>query len=232
MDNINPATVTILTNAIYFKSSWAYEFDKSKTESKTFYNADGTTSTVPMMYQEYQMDYNIQYSQMDVCGMAAIPFGNNAFCMNLILPAEGIDLDALVDEIDGVSWHEMMKHRAVTTKLTLFMPRFKIENTLVGLADILATMGMPLVCSADSADFSNMVDNIQKLFVSDVIQKSYISVDEKAAEAAAVTIIATLGMARMPDPLEVTMVLDRPFLFAITERSTRAILFMGKVTAL
>jgi serpin B len=150
--------------------------------------------------------------------------------MNLILPTEGVDLDELIEDFDGESWQAMMSHRA-EAKVTLSMPRFKIESNL-DLANVLSAMGMPLAFSSKNADFSAMLDYIQTFFVSNVIQKSYISVDEKGAEAAAVTLIALDLAFHRPNPLIVNMVLDRPFVFAITEQSTGAILFMGKVTTL
>ena len=226
LDAIAPSNIAILANAIYFKSFWTKDFDKSKTVSKPFNNIDGTSSTVPMMY----LKYKLLYSQMDVCGMVTLPYANTAFAMNLILPNEGVNVDALIADFDGASWQAMMANRTSTT-VTLSMPRFKIENELNNLADILAAMGMPTAFSGD-ADFSAMVDNLQA-FVNQVIQKSYISVDEDGTEAAAVTLMTMdTSPGPMPNPPEVTMVFDRPFFFAITEQSTGVILFMGKVTAL
>ena len=138
-------------------------------------------------------------------------------------------IDALIADFDGASWQVIMEHRT-QAEVTLSMPRFKIENELVGLEHVLAAMGMPLSFSSDS-DFSAMSD--MKAYFSQVIQKSYVSVDEKGTEASAVTTIkGEMDPGPMPNPTKVTMVLDRPFFFAITEQSTGAILFMGKVTAM
>jgi len=222
-----PYGLAILANAIYFKSFWTDAFDKSKTVSNPFYNIDGSISTVPMMHQK---ELQLWYAQTDVCDMVSLPYTNKAFAMNFILPSKGVILDELVDEFNGAVWQTMMAHR-VGAKVTLSMPRFKIENSLDNLVGILAAMGMPLAFSPDHADFSAMLANIQTFFVSDVFQKSYISVDEKGTEAAAVTVFTGTGSSGS-NPLEVTIVLDCPFIFAITEQSTGAILFMGKVTAL
>ena len=227
LEGIDPATIVILANAIYFKSTWTDGFDKSETELKPFHNINGSISMVPMMYKEdYQDNYDILYAQMDLCGMVTLPYSNKAFAMNLILPSDGVDLDALIEELDGEYWQAMIAHRA-SAEVTLFMPSFKIENRL-NLASVLTGMGMPLAFSKN-ANFSNMTD--VQASISGVLQKSYISVDEAGTEAAVVT-ATVMSYGPVPNPQKVTVVLDRPFIFSITEQSTGAILFMGKVTEL
>jgi len=229
LDQIDPTTLVILANAIYFQSFWTDDFDKTKTVEKPFYNYDGTTSTVYMMHQK-QME--LQYTQMEGCGMVTLPYANKAFAMNLILPVDGEDIDTLIEDLNNETWQTMMLHRAYT-KVTLSMPRFKIENEM-NLKTILAALGMPSAFSYD-ADFSEMFESEIQASVSKVIQKSYISVDEAGTEAAAVTLSALVGNPLgdpRPTPAEVIMVLNRPFIFSITEQSTGAILFMGKVAKL
>ena len=227
LNTISPYTIVILANAIYFNSSWTHGFDKSETADKTFHNINGTTSTIPMMHQR---QLELLYAQMDRCGMVTLPYSNSAFAMNLILPKEGEDIDDLIEDLDKESWQVMKNHSSIT-KVTLSMPRFKVENSL-DLTDILKAMGMPKAFSND-ADFSAMLDD-NSAKVSDVIQKSYLSVDEEGTEAAAVTVIGMETTSIGPEsPIdEVIMVVDRPFIIAITEQSTGAILFMGKITKL
>ena len=226
LEEIDPSTLVILANAIYFKSFWVNDFDKTKTVDKPFHNIDGTTSIVPMMHLR---ELELKYAQMNRCGMVSLPYANTAFAMNLILPLQGEDIDDLIEDLDATAW-QMMTATSTKTKVTLSMPRFKIENTLEDLRSILVDMGMPSAF-LESADFSNML-NINA-FISRVIQKSYISVDEDGTEAAAVTLANTVtSIVPGPSPKEVTMVLDRPFIFAITEQSTGIILFMGKVVKL
>ena len=227
LNTISPYTIVILANAIYFNSFWTNGFDKSETANKPFNNINGTTSTVPMMHQK---QLKLLYAQMDRCGMVTLPYSNNAFAMNLILPKEGEDIDDLIEDLDKESWQVMKSHSSIT-KVTLSMPRFKVENNLE-LTNILIAMGMPKAFS-NNADFSAMLDD-NSAKVSDVIQKSYISVDEEGTEAAAVTVIGMETTAIEPEsPIdEVIMVVDRPFIIAITEQSTGAILFMGKITKL
>ena len=230
LDNIDPNTIVILANAIYFKSIWMekLKFDKSKTVEKPFYNKDGTTSKVSRMHQQ---PIELLYAQMDNCGMVTLPYSNGAFAMNLILPDEGEDIDALIKELNGDVWQIMVNHRSAAA-VTLSMPRFKQESSLEKLEDILAALGMPSAFSKNSANFSDMLD--VRMWISKVIQKSYISVDEEGTEAAAVTVAKgdVMSPGPRPNPKEVTIIVDRPFLFLITEQSTGAILFMGKITKL
>ena len=225
VDNIDPSTVVILANAIYFKSLWTDKFDKANTTQKPFHNYDGSSSSVPMMHQK---PLKLRYAQMDDCGMVTLPYSNKAFAMNLILPDENADIETLIAALDGDLWQTMIAHRESVT-VTLSMPRFKVENKIENLPEILSTLGMPLAFNPLYANFSDMMD--MQTYISKMIQKSYISVDESGTEAAAVT-VAFMEKTSAPNPQKVTMVFDRPFIYLITEQSTGAILFMGKVTKL
>jgi serpin B len=229
IDQLNPSTAVILANAIYFKSIWTekLKFDKSKTLDKPFYNFDGTVSTVPRMHQTPLV---LLYAQMEGFGMVTLPYSNGAFAMNLILPDMGVDMGTLVEELDGEVWQTIVNHRE-DTQVTLSMPRFKQENNLERLADILSALGMPSAFSSTQANFSAMMD--AQVAISKVVQKSYISVDEEGTVAAAVTYTGLdMSPGPLPNPKQVTIVVDRPFLFVITEQSTGAILFMGKMVKL
>ncbi|MDO9680075.1 MAG: serpin family protein [Bacteroidales bacterium] len=224
---LDPSSMVLLTNAIYFSSFWRFNFDKTKTVNKSFNNIDNTSSSVAMMHQR-RMD--MMYSQMDRCGMVTIPYSNTAYAMNIILPAEGEKIDDIINELDQDVWKTMVNHRSLA-KVTFSMPRFKIENSLEKLDETLSVMGMPTAFT-HNADFSAMSD--MRTYVSDVIQKSYISVDENGTEAAAVTIVNmyATSIGPQPNPAEVIMEVNRPFIFLINEQSTGAILFIGKVTNL
>jgi serpin B len=224
---LDPSSMVLLTNAIYFSSFWRFNFDKTKTVNKSFNNIDNTSSSVAMMHQR-RMD--MMYSQMDRCGMVTIPYSNTAYAMNIILPAEGEKIDDIISDLDQDVWKTMVNHRSLA-KVTLSMPRFKIENSLEKLDETLAAMGMPTAFT-HNADFSAMSD--MRTYVSEVIQKSYISVDENGTEAAAVTIVNmyATSIGPQPNPAEVIMEVNRPFIFVINEQSTGAILFIGKVTKL
>lgn len=224
---LDPSSMVLLTNAIYFSSVWRFNFDKTKTVNKPFTNGDNTSSSVAMMHQR-KMD--MMYSQMDRCGMVTLPYSNEAFTMNIILPAEGEEVGDIINELDHNVWQTMINHQS-RAKVTLSMPRFRIESTLDKLDETLAEMGMPCAFT-ENADFSAM--SVMRTYVSEIIQKSYISVDENGTEAAAVTLVnmSLTSIGPQPNPAEVIMEVNRPFIFVISERSSGAILFIGKVTKL
>jgi len=229
LEKIDPLTTAIFTNAICFNSFWTHIFDKTKTTEALFYYRDGTSSQIPMMHQKQLM---LKYAQMSNCGMVVLPYANTAFALNLILPDEDVDIDDLLENFNTTSWQAIVNNLSNNTKVTLSMPRFVVQNTLENIQDVLAVLGMPTAFSVYKADFSAMID--QDAYISKVIQKSYISVDEEGTKAAAVSVIeqsGTIGPS-LPPPEEVTMIINRPFLFLITEQSTGVILFMGKVVRL
>jgi len=218
-----------LANAVYFTSVWTVPFNKSKTIDKLFYNSNGTRSTVQMMHQK---EMKLNYAHTSDYEFVRLPYGNDAFAMNILLPKEGVDIEKVLGSLDGQTWgaitgamHTQVAH------VTLSMPRFSLKENTYELNDVLGKMGMPRAFTS-TAQFGALSDF--PLFVDKVIQKSYIDVNEEGTEASAVTIIAMTGSsgAPLPPPEYVTVVVDRPFLFAITERSTGAILFIGKVIKL
>ena len=225
LEEINPAGLVLLANAVYFKSFWTNRFDESKTVDKPFYNQDSTVSTVSMMHQK---ELELRYFQTDKFSVVILPYANIAFALFLILPNEGEDINALIEELDATSWRDYLTLRC-TTKVTLSMPRFKIEDNLEKLGDILTALGMESAFS-NKADFTSMLDT--EAYLSDFIQRSYISVDEKGTEAASVILGSLAAGELIPPPEKVTMVVDRPFAFLIAEQSTATILFMGKVVKL
>jgi serpin B len=227
LEDLTPPAV--LANAVYYKSVWTVPFEKSKTTSKPFYNKDGTKSTVQMMQQK---ELPLGYTHTTDYEFVRLPYGNEAFAMNILLPKEGVKMDHVLESLDGQTWETLSRAMRVNnTLITLSLPRFSLEGSYE-LNELLQGMGMPLSFSAD-ADFSAMLEVPASIYK--VLQKSYIDVDEKGTEATVVTVVQMdMGSSGvpLPPPPRVTMVVNRSFIFAITEQSTGAILFMGKVTKL
>lgn len=142
--------------------------------------------------------------------------------MYLFLPSENSSVDDLIEQLDGETWNSWMGEFTETKDFTVTMPKFKFEYER-SIGEDLVHMGLDIAFS-DQADFSGIspVD----LFISDVIHKTYIDVNEEGTEAAAVTAIM-LGTGIVENSF---LRLDRPFLFTITENSSKSILFIGKVS--
>jgi len=217
IDQINPESFMFLINAIYFKGAWEYEFDKKKTSDMDFYLEDGTTVSVPMMNQE--IDLNMFTHERFVS--AELPYGKGNWSMFVFLPAENYGIEDVVGLMDKDTWATWMKSYQPATEVNLYLPRFQFAFDQ-NLNNVLISMGLG-VAFTDGADFGDMAPGLP-LAISKVLHKSFIEVNEEGTEAAAVTSVE----------IELTstgsyFMADRPFLFAIAERSTGAILFIGKV---
>ncbi len=218
LDEIPGDAMMYLMNAVYFKGIWRDQFDKSKTISANFTNELGKDVKVNMMAKNDTFAYNSD----DFAQYIDIPYGNKAFSMTVILPNNTLTVNDILNRLTAQSIKSIlqdMSQRHVDLKL----PRFKIENSFK-LNDPLITMGMPQAFSESLADFTGIAD--QQLYISEVIHKTYITVDEEGTEAAAVT---SIGVFATSIPQYIYFNVNKPFLFFIREKSTGIILFMGKV---
>lgn len=219
IDAIDPATMMILINAIYFNCVWEVEFDPDDTRQLNFYREDGSRwGDVDMMH--LQSTFKVSFQE----GFSAVelPYKNGKFSMYLFLPEEGSSVDALIQQLDAASWKSWLEGFSEREKFKVGMPRFQFEYER-SLAEDLKSMGLEVAFDSQEADFSGIspVD----LFIADVIHKTYIKVNEEGTEAAAVTAVVMQATAIITNEI----ILNRPFLFAITENSSKSILFIGKV---
>jgi serpin B len=219
IDSIDPAVMMFLINAIYFNCVWETEFDPDNTQQASFYNEDGSLyGNVDMM----QLENTFRVANQQSYRAIELPYKNGKFSMFLFLPSEEISVNELVQELDAATWNSWMASFSEQEDFTVYLPRFEFEFER-SLADDLKAMGLEIAFT-DLADFSGI--SPIPLFISDVIHKTYIKVNEEGTEAAAVTaVVMELTSIQPMNELR----LDRPFLFAITENSSRSILFAGKV---
>ena len=211
-----------LLNALYFKGIWASQFEKSATRQENFTNSDGTQQKVNMMNQTEMFNY----TKNSTFSIAELPYGNEAFSMVILLPSGGKTLDESLSELTSENWKEWNSNMA-GKQLQVKLPRFKVEYDKTLIDDMIA-MGMKDAFDGNKADFSKM--SAAELYVGILQQFTYINVDEEGTEAAAVTVGGMLDSAGLP--VTIPFYVDSPFAFMIKEKSTGAILFMGKVTKL
>lgn len=219
IDGIPGNAVMYLINAIYFKGIWQYEFDKTKTFSGTFTTNDGSSVSVDYMTQSGTFSA-AEYSDFD---MIELPYGRGNFSMVVLLPKNDNTIDNLADSITNENWNTWiggLKERNVD----LFMPKFTYSYSRLLNPD-LTDMGMGIAFS-DGADFSG-INGYGGLKISRVIHKSFVEVNEQGTEAAAVTAVEIVETAYPGANLEFNV--NRPFIFAIRETTTGAILFMGRI---
>ncbi|MDR2423454.1 MAG: serpin family protein [Prevotellaceae bacterium] len=217
IDGIPGNAMMYLINAIYFKGIWASKFNKNNTRTDDFHLDNGTAKRVEMMHQT--QDFN--YTEDETARYLELPYGNRAFSMILMLPKDEKTIDDLVSNLSSEQWTQMSKYLSNRT-VNLSLPRFKIECTYSLGQSILPEMGMRVPFSSN-ADFSGISDIA--LHISFIIHKTFVEVNEEGTEAAAVT---ATGMFTTSLSREVDYVVNKPFLFAIREKSTGVILFIGK----
>ena len=224
LESVDPSNVMYLLNAIYFKGSWRLRFDSTETQNAPFHAADGFSRNVRLMHKQDTLLY-LETPQFQAADLA---YGNGAFRMTILLPTAGTDIDAFVASINRTDWNGWVQ-RFHTQNIILELPRFTLAYERI-LNDDLTAMGMGIAFDPQRADFSRIASVApERLFISFVKQKAFVAVDEEGTEAAAVTVV---GVSLTSLPSIPTMRVDRPFVFAIRERLSGTILFMGKITTL
>ncbi len=220
IEEIPAEAVMYLINAMYFKGDWQNAFDKKNTSKGPFYTGDDSQVSVPFMKR--QSDY--PYMECDSFALVELPYGRGNFCMNVLLPQPGYSLSDLIPALTAENWESWLKRRHFE-KLNLVLPRFTFSYENI-LNNELAAMGMG-VAFTSQADFSG-INGTGELVISKVIHKTYVDVNEEGTEAAAVTAVE-MDLTAMPPGEPVTFRADRPFVFAIREVTTGAVLFIGIV---
>ncbi len=218
---IGSSTRLVLTNAIYFNAAWQSPFEKERTvENTPFHISEIETVNVAMMRQTEWFNY------VETNGYQAVelPYDGGELSMVVMIP-KGFNLNDFeetlsLETIDGIL-ASMSR-----TSVFLEMPRFKLEPDGISLKTILQQMGMVKAFTPE-ADFKGIIQAAD-LFISDVIHKAFINVDEAGTEAAAATAVIFVETS-MPPQEPVNMKIDRPFIFMIRDIETGVVLFSGKV---
>ena len=222
IESLSPYDRMVLLNAIYFYGSWTKEFDEDGTKMRNFSKLDGTTKEVPMMSKEDKLEYTAN----DLFSAVKLPYGTGQYNMVVFLPSEGKNSNDVINELSADKLKNWNEDFTTEEHVVVTMPRFKFEFES-RLNDILKQMGMEKAFILNEADFSKITD--EDLFISAVIHKSYIDVNETGTEAAAVTAIVFATTSVGPGMEKIHFTVDKPFVFAITEKDTGAILFIGEV---
>ena len=209
-----------LINAVYFKGTWTTRFEKKHTFSTDFHRADGSTQKVQMM----SLKDTFRCASSDVCDYLEMDYGNHTFSMVIMLPKDGKTTRDVIAAMDRKKWAEAMQSLTLN-KIRVLLPRFKAECEYKMHKQILPEMGMKLPFNPELADLSGMAD-VAGLYITSVIHKTFVQVDEEGTEAAAVTSVGVVATGE--SPLYLYRV-DKPFLFVIREKSTGVILFIGEI---
>ncbi|WP_180336458.1 serpin family protein [Pontibacter ramchanderi] len=218
LDEIGRDEVLFLINAIYFKGTWTYPFDKNLTKPGLFYLENGSSVTHDFMSMK-KGEYLV-YSD-NVVNMVDLPYGNEQYSMTIVMPSGENTVQSIMPQLNP---ENLAKWLAAGNKLTkeLQMPKFKLEYE-EELNAMLSKLGMGIAFTG-SANFSRMLEGQSNLAISKVKHKTFVEVNEEGTEAAAVTSVG-VELTSMPTAFRI----DRPFVFMIREKSSGAILFIGKL---
>ncbi|MFA6215572.1 MAG: serpin family protein [Patescibacteria group bacterium] len=223
--SVSGDTRLILTNAVYFKGTWLFPFEKSSTQKKDFQLTPTNTVTVDMM-QLYGKKFN--YSETNKLQALEIPYKGDKISMLILLPKNN-DLAYLENNLNLKNLNEW-KTSMNSEKVTVFLPKYKFD-TKYDMAQDLTQLGMPTAFNCSLADFSGMTGKTD-LCIDQVIHKAFIEVDEQGTEAAAATaVIMKTSMAGPTQPEKIYFFnADHPFIFLIQDKQSGNILFLGRVS--
>ncbi|VDG98298.1 Serine protease inhibitor [Lysinibacillus sphaericus] len=220
---LDDSLVMYLLNAVYFKASWSYPFNENATEDDDFKLVDGNITKVPFM----QMNEELPYLETEQFQAVSLPYGDEGkMTMDIYVPKEGQTLDDFLSSWtteNRANWKGSFETRLGTVRL----PKFQLDYEIL-LNDVLQELGMQQAFG-EGAELSKLVvEDENPLFVSKVLQKTYLSVDEKGTETAAVTSIAmdTVSVP-MGEPFQFTA--DKPFFITIRDKEADVLLFAGKI---
>jgi len=214
-DMLTDRTRLVLANAIYFNAKWEQPF-RHGTQDGTFYLLDGSEITVPMMGRRA----TTPYAQGPAYQAVALPYQGGRIQMVVVLPEAG-SFDTVEANLDADFLGEVLDS-LVASDVKLYLPRFSYDAELV-LKDTLGALGMPDAFDPNRADFSGM-DDTQLLYLSHVVHKAFVAVDEEGTEAAAATGVV-VEIESMPTEVRV----ERPFIFFIHDTESGLVLFAGRV---
>ena len=220
LDEIPDNAVMYLINAVYFKSKWQFEFDKKDTRDEEFTMENGVRKKVPMMNQTTALPY---YSD-EMLECVEMPYGNGAFSMLAILPAESKTIDELVDYLDNDVGNTVLTNMSEANVHVKF-PRFKQECEF-SLVEPVENLGMNLIFQP-GGNLNGIADD-SRLLVSKIKHKTFVEVNEEGTEAAAVTAVE-MSVTSVNPFIPTTFFANRPFIYLIKEKSTGAILFIGRM---
>ena len=220
LDKLDPQEVMFLVNALYFIGDWEQPFAAEVTSDQAFTLSNGQEIRVPTMYQDNTFTY---YDGNDFKGVSCT-FADTSLAMWFVLPPAGQKIDDFIADISYEDIVEGLMLKANSGRLELQLPKFEV-NYKIQLNDVLKAMGMEIAFDPMQANFSNIGSTaFGNTYISRVEHKTFLKIDEKGAEGAAVTSVG-IGVTSLPPSIK----FDRPFLTILIHKSTQTPVFIGKI---
>lgn len=218
---LNAATRLVLANAIYFKGRWTHPFNASNTAAAPFYAAGTQKIEARMM----NLTAGFKYAEADALQILELAYQGGDVSMVVLLPKDAEALRTLEDALTAARldyWLGLLR----AGKVNVFLPKFKLAGEF-SLGPTLADLGITDAFSP-RADFSGM-DGARNLFLSAVVHKAFVDVNEEGTEAAAATggVMSLTSVRVKPIPV---FRADHPFIFLIRDTRSGSVLFLGRVT--
>ncbi|KAI8518255.1 serine-type endopeptidase inhibitor [Branchiostoma belcheri] len=219
---VDAMTRLVLVNAIYFKGNWDKQFKAEMTQDMDFNINNNEKVKVPMMKMEERFNYGEFQDQK--FRVLELPYVEKELSMLIFLPDEVEGIRNLESALTATTL-QTLSSQMYSTKVNLMLPRFKLEQDF-SLGETLKKMGMGEAFSG-AADFSGM-SAAADLFISEVVHKAFVEVNEEGTEAAAATGVR-MKMRMMPRP-PVPFLVDHPFMFLIRDNRSNSVLFLGRMS--
>ena len=224
VDQIDPDHIMFLINAIYFNGIWSTEFVKENSRERPFYLSPDKTKDVMTMETEGEF----AWASRDGYKVAELPYGRGNFSMLVFLPDPVTGLDEMVEKLTPEEWDDIPEALTKNHRLNIRLPKFTFDYDN-DLNSALINLGMEDAFDGYRADFTG-INKAGGLYISRVRHKSFVEVNEEGTEAAAVTSVEIRLVSVGPDDPEVLWFhVDRPFVFAIREKFTNSLIFIGRV---
>ena len=220
IDQVSADAVSYLMNAIYFKGTWQNKFNAKDTKQENFRGYTRDIQKVEMMHQVKKLFYaeNKDFKAVD------LPYGNGSYRMLVLLPNEGKNIQEMMKGLDEEKLNQISQNME-NCMVNLKLPKFTIEQELP-LNAIISDLGAPSMFVAGKANFSHFADG--NFFVSKMLQKAKIEVNEQGTKAAAVTAAVMLTAMAPEETRNVEFIADHPFVYMIQDSQSGGILFMGQ----
>jgi serpin B len=228
----------VLTNAIYFKGDWEKQFKKEDTKDEDFHPSATQAVKTPLMHMTSGI-HDFNYFDGDSFQALELPYKNKELSMIMLLPKAMEGLSEFEQTLSPAKMQKLLDQLRPARKVIVTMPKFKIEAEF-GLGGTLIAMGMKKAFDVKMADFTGVASrktiqgdgNLYNLYISAVIHKAYVDVNEEGTEAAAATAVVAMTGAtgvHRPEP-PIIFRADHPFMFLIRDNRSGSILFLGRVT--
>jgi serine protease inhibitor len=228
-EDLSDALAIVLTNAVYFLGRWSFPFEAHDTRPRTFWLSGEDGVEVPTMACDLPAR-SVKILQTDEFQAIELPYKESTAAMIIVLPRERDGLQDLESSLSCDSLQRYLQSmQPAELEVALSLPKVKTEGRS-SMTSVLRTLGMVAAFEPYRADFSGICGNPGDVYVTDVIHATFLEIDERGTEAAAVTAI-TMSVTSVPMEREkIVFNVDHSFLFVLRDTATNAILFMGHIT--